>query len=122
MSAVRRIDFQPDKEITYAVDIELAVSADIEETASCIVGTGDKGVSIGEKLDGVDVGLVTSKSLYSLASANIPELGKSIASARDEGILICRVQADAHDIAKVVGELNLLCAGLNVPLHTGHVS
>lgn len=79
-------------------------------------------MSVREELDGVDVGLVTSKSLYSLASSNIPELGESIASARDEGVLICRVQADAHDIAKMVGELNLLCAGLDVPLHTGHVS
>lgn len=107
---------------TYAVDIELTVSTDVEETASCIVGTGDKGVSVGEKLDGVNIGLVTSKSLYSLASSNVPELGKSIASARDEGVLICRIQADAHDVAKMVGELNLLCAGLDVPLHTGHVS
>lgn len=79
-------------------------------------------MSVGEELNGVDVGLVTRKSLYSLASSNIPELGECIASAGDEGVLICGVQADAHDIAEVVGKLNLLCACLDVPFHTGHVS
>lgn len=77
---------------------------------------------IGEELDGIDVGLVTCKSLHSLASSNIPKLGESIASARDECVLVCWVKTDAHDIAKVVGEFDLLCSSLDVPFHTGHIS
>lgn len=108
--------------ITYAVDVELSVGTDVEKTAGCIVGAGDKGVAIGEELDGVDVGLVTRKSLHSLASSDVPELSESVASTGDESVLICWVEADAHDIAEVVGEFDLLRAGLDIPLHTGHVA
>lgn len=108
--------------VTYAVDVELAIGADIEQAASGVVGTGHERVAVREELDGVDVGLVTSKRLHGLAGADIPQLRESVASTRDKGVLVGGVEADAHDIAEVVGELNDARAGLNVPLHTGHVA
>lgn len=65
---------------------------------------------------------MTSKSLDSLSGTDIPELGESIASTRDEGVLVGRVQANAHDIAKVVGELGDPLASLDIPANTGHVT
>ena len=79
-------------------------------------------MTIREELDGVDVGLVASEGLDSLTSTNIPELGESIASTRDESVLVGRVKADAHDVSEMVGELSDLLASLNIPLHTGHVT
>lgn len=79
-------------------------------------------MAVGEELDGVDIGLMASKGLHSLASANIPELGESIASTGDEGVLVGGVEADAHDIAEMVGKLGNLLARLDIPLHAGHVA
>lgn len=79
-------------------------------------------MAIGEKLDGVDIGLVPSESLDGLARTDVPQLSEGIASTGNEGVLVCRVQANAHDIAEVVGKLHDLGAGFNVPLHTGHVA
>ena len=79
-------------------------------------------MAVGEELDGVDVGLVAGKCLDRLSGANVPELGKGIAGARDECVLVGRVEADAHDVAEVVGELGHLLTRLNVPLHTRHVA
>lgn len=39
-------------------------------------------------LNGVDVGFVTSKGLHSFSGTNIPNFGGSIASTRNEDILI----------------------------------
>lgn len=108
--------------MTYAINVKFPVGTDIKEAASRVIGTGDKGVPIGEELNGIDVGLVTRKSLHSFASSNIPKLGEGVASTRDKGVLICWVEADAHNIAKVVGEFNLFGASLNIPLHTSHVA
>lgn len=107
---------------THAVDVQLAIRADIEQSAGGVVGAGDERVAIGEKLNGVDVGLVAGKGLDSLAGANVPQLGESIARARNEGVLVGRVEADAHDVAEVVGELGNFLARLDVPLHAGHVT
>lgn len=79
-------------------------------------------MAIREELDGVDVGLVSGEGLDSLAGSDIPQLGKSIASTGDEGVLVGRVEADAHDVAEMVGELVNLLARLNIPLHAGHVT
>lgn len=102
--------------------VQLAIGTDVEQAAGGIVGAGDEGVAIGEELDGVDVGLVAGKGLDGLAGADVPELGESIASTGDEGVLICGVDANAHDVAEVVGELGDLGASLDVPLHAGHVA
>jgi hypothetical protein len=56
-------------------------------------------------LDGVDVGVVSGKCLDTLLLTDIPQLGESIASTRDELVVIERVYAQAHDIAQVVCEL-----------------
>lgn len=79
-------------------------------------------MAIGEELDGVDVGLVAGKGLDGLAGADVPQLGKGVACARDEGVLVGRVEADAHDVAEVVGELDDLGARLDIPLHTCHIA
>lgn len=65
---------------------------------------------------------MASKGLDSLSGTDIPELSESIASTRDEGVLVGRVQANAHDIAKVIGELGDPLAGLDIPANTGHVT
>lgn len=79
-------------------------------------------MAVREELDSVDVGFVGSKGLDSLSSADIPELGESIASTGDEGVLVSRVETDAHDVAQVVGELSHLLTSLNIPLHASHVA
>ena len=79
-------------------------------------------MSVGEELNGVDVGLVTSKSLYRLAGSDIPKFRKGIAGTRNKRVLVCWVEADAHDIAQVVGKLDRLGACLDVPLHARHVA
>lgn len=107
---------------TYPVEIELAISANIEQAASGIVGTGNERVAVREELNGVDVRLVASKCLHGLAGTNIPKLGEGIASTRDEGVLIGWVQADAHDISEMIGKLGNLLTRLDIPLHTRHVS
>lgn len=107
---------------TYTVEVQLPVSTDIEEAAGGVVGTSHERVAIREELDGVDVGLVAGKGLDGLASTDIPQLGESIAGTGDEGVLIGGVQADAHDIAEMVGKLHNLGTRLDIPLHTGHVT
>lgn len=108
--------------MTYAVDVEFAVSTDIEKAAGSVVGARDKRMTVGEELDGVDIGLVAGKSLDCLPCSDIPQLGEGITSTRDKGVLVGRVQTDAHDIAEVVGELNHFGTGLNIPLHASHIS
>ena len=65
---------------------------------------------------------MTGKGLDSLSGTDIPKLRKSIASARDEDVLVGRVDADGHDITQMVGEFSDLGAGLDIPQHTGHVA
>lgn len=65
---------------------------------------------------------MASKGLDSLAGTDIPELSKSITGARDEDVLVGRVDADGHDITQMVGEFSDLGTGFNIPEHTGHVS
>lgn len=110
------------QQVTHAIAVQLSVCADIEKSASSVVGTRYERVTIGEKLDGVDIGLVASECLYGLAGANIPKLGERIASTRHKGVLVCGVQTDAHYVAQVVGELNDLCPRLDIPLHACHIA
>ena len=106
----------------YRVLVDLTISTDIEETARGIIGAGTESISIREELNGVDVGLVTSKGLHSFTSSNVPQFGESVASARDEDVLVSWVDANAHDVSKMVGEFGYLGPGLNVPQHAGHVT
>lgn len=79
-------------------------------------------MSVGEELDSVDVRLVASKRLDGLAGSNIPQLGESVAGTRDEGVLVRRVERNAHDVPKMIGELGNLLTSFDVPFHTGHVA
>lgn len=79
-------------------------------------------MAVGEELDSIDVRLVTSERLDRFASTDVPQLGKGVASTGNKCILVCRVEADAHDIAEMVCELGDALASLNVPLDTGHVA
>lgn len=99
----------------YLVGVELPVCSDIEEAAGCVVRTSSKSVSIREELDGVDIRFVPSKRLHRLSGTDIPELGECIASTRNEYVLVGRVDADRHDIAKVVSELGNLRPRLDIP-------
>lgn len=109
-------------DVTYSVKVQFPIGADVEQAASGVVRASDERVAVREELDGVDVGFVASKGLDSLAGSNIPQLGKSITSTRDECVLVCGVEADAHDIAQVVGEFDDFLARLNVPFHARHVT
>lgn len=79
-------------------------------------------MAVGEELNGVNIGLVASKSLNGLAGSDIPKLGEGIASTGNESVLVGRVQADAHHIAKVVRKLGNLLTSLDIPLHTSHIA
>lgn len=107
---------------TYPVVVQLAVRTDIKQPAGGVVGPCYERVAIGEELDRVDVGLVPGECLHGLAGTDIPQLGERIAGAGDEGVLVGRVEADAHDVAQVIGELDHLRPRLDVPLHARHVA
>lgn len=94
------------QDVVMRVDVQLAVSADVEQAAGGIVRARCKGIAIREEAihvnsrsvknarkvaprncdsrDGVDVGLVANKGLNGLAAADIPKLGGGVASARDK--------------------------------------
>lgn len=107
---------------TYRVCLELPVCTNIEQAARSIVGAGSESIAVGEKLDGVDVGIVSSKGLDALLLADIPELSKGIASTGDELIGVQRVYAQAHDIAQMVCKLVDLGTRLEIPKHARHVT
>lgn len=107
---------------TYLVRVQLAVRANIKQAARRIIRTSAKGVAVWEELNGIDIRLVTRERLNSLASSNIPELGKSVAGARHEDVLVSGVDANGHDIAQVIRELGHLGPGFNIPQHAGHVA
>ena len=109
-------------DIAYGVALKLAISPDIEEPARCVIGPSAKGITIGEELDGVDIGVVSSERLTALLLPNIPQLRKCVTSARHELIVVERIDAQAHDIAQVIGEFGDLLASLDIPKHTGHVT
>ena len=102
--------------------IQFPVGSNVEETARGVVGAGAEGVAVREELDGVDVRLVAGEGLDSLAGADVPQLGKGVAGAGNEDVLVRRVDADAHDVAEVVGELGHARARVDVPEHAGHVA
>ena len=79
--------------------VQLSVGADVEQPAGGVVRAGHEGVSVGEELDGIDVGLVAGEGLDGLAGAYVPELGEGVTGAGNEGVLVRRVDADAHDVA-----------------------
>lgn len=108
--------------LSYAVLIELSIGTDIKQTASSIIRTSDKGMAIWKELNRVDIRFVSRKGLNGLASSNIPELRKRITSTRDEGVLVGWIDANAHDVAQMIGELGDLSSSLDIPLHACHIT
>lgn len=107
---------------TYAIDVQLPISTDIEQTTGSVVRSSDKRVAIREELDGVDVGLMAGEGLDGLASPDIPQFRERVTSSGDEGVLVGGVQADAHHVAEMIGELHDFGARLDIPLHASHVA
>jgi len=107
---------------TYGIALQFSVGADIEKTARSIVRTSTESVSVGEELNSVDVRIVGGEGLDTLLLSNVPELCEGIAGTGNELIVVERVDAQAHDIAEMVGEFLQLLASLNIPEHTGHVT
>ena len=89
---------------TDRVRLHLSVRTDIEETAGCVIGAGAEGVSTGEILNGVDIGVVSSECLHTFLLADIPEFGEGVAGTGDELVGVEGVDAQAHDIAQMVGK------------------
>jgi len=102
--------------------LELAIRTNIEEPARGIVRTGTESVSVGEELDGVDVGVVCCKGLAALLLTDIPQLSERIASTGHELVVVKRVDAQAHNIAQVVCEFCDFLSSLNVPKHASHIT
>lgn len=109
-------------EKTYLVCIEFTIRTNVKQAAGCVIGASTEGISVREELDCVDVGLMTSKSLNSLAGTDVPQFGKGVTGSRDEDVLVSRVDADGHDVAEMVGKFGDLGSGLNIPQHACHVS
>lgn len=104
------------------VNVEFTICTNVEETAGSIIRARAECISVGEELDSIDVRFVSGESLNSLSGTNIPEFRESIAGARDEDVLVGRVNADRHDVAQVVGEFSHFRARFNIPQHASHVS
>lgn len=62
------------------------------------------------------------KGLDTLLLSDVPQLRKRVASTRHKLVVVKRVDAQAHDIAEMVGKLVYFGAGFQVPEHTGHVA
>ena len=109
------------EDVVVGVGVELAVGTQIEEAARGVVGTGGKGVAVGEELNGVDVALVAGKGLDRLAGTDVPNLGHGIAGTGDKDVGV-GAERDAHDVAGVVVELGDARARVNVPENAAHVA
>lgn len=76
------------------VHLQFSASADIEQARGRVVGTGGEGVSVGEEADSVDVALVSRERLRNLSTAEVPQLGSTVTSSRNERLSI-RGESDA---------------------------
>jgi len=62
------------------------------------------------------------ESLNTLLLSNVPKLCEGIAGTRNELVVVERVDAQAHDIAEMIGKFLQLLASLDIPEHTSHVT
>lgn len=62
------------------------------------------------------------ESLDTLLLSDVPKLCESVASTGDELVVVKRVDAQAHDVAEMVGKLLKLLTSLDIPEHAGHVT
>ena len=65
---------------------------------------------------------MSGKGLHTLLLPDIPELGEGVTGTGNELVVVERVDAQAHDIAKMVGEFGHLCACLDIPQNAGHIT
>lgn len=100
---------------THRIALKFPVCANVKQPTRRIIGTCAKSVAIGEELNGVDIGVVSSKGLTALLLPNVPKLGECVAGARNKLVVIQWVYAQAHHISKVIRKLCDLLASLNVP-------
>ncbi len=68
--------------------------------------------------DGVDVAGVSGEGLLALPFPQVPQLGQRVAGSGDEGVHVGG-QSQGHAVSDVVGEDDLLLAGLQVPQTAG---
>jgi len=86
-----------------SVLVDLAVRANIEETARRVVGSSSEGISVWEHLDTVDIGFVVLESLDGGVGvgAVVPELGGCVARTRYEARSLLE-DRNTHDISTVI--------------------
>lgn len=107
--------------VVVGVCVEFPVGSQIEQAARSVVRTRCESVTIGEELDRIDIALVASKRLYSLAGSNIPNLGNGVTGTRDKDVGV-GTERDAHHVTRVVVELGDAGTRVNVPQDTAHVA
>jgi len=111
----------PAENIVVGVLHELPVRSYIEEPARGVVRTSTESHAVGEELNSIDVGLVALERLDALPVSKIPQFRGSITSARDKGVLIRRIDRDAHNVAVVVAKLGNFGARLYIPENASHI-
>lgn len=68
--------------------------------------------------DGIDVTGVSGEGLLAGPFPQVPQLGQRVTGSRDEGVLVLG-ESQGHAVSNVVGEDELLLAGLQVPQTAG---
>ena len=63
-----------------------------------------------------------SEGLDTFLLPYVPELGEGVTCARNELVVIERVDAQTHHISQVIGEFRHLRARFNIPENAGHVT
>mmetsp|Transcript_28180 Transcript_28180/g.75866 ORF Transcript_28180/g.75866 Transcript_28180/m.75866 type:complete len:259 (+) Transcript_28180:144-920(+) len=101
---------------------EFSVRANVKELACGIVRGSAEGLAARKVVHAVDVRLVAHEGFLALFRTHVPELGCSIARARDEGHLpLVLLDRDGQHITIVICILGNECARFNVPKHARHV-
>lgn len=93
--------------------LEVAIS-----TKPHIISAGFVCVCVVPHSDGVDVAGVSREGLLAGSFPHVPQFGQGVAGSGDEGVLVGG-QSQGHAVSNVVGEDDLLLAGLQVPQAAG---
>jgi len=103
-----------------AVDTEFLVGPDVKHPTSRVIRPSCKSISIREKHNWVYIALMAGECLNTVATTNIPQLSRSIASSRNEGLLVWG-EREWHDVPCVACKGGHLLPSLYVPQYAGHV-
>lgn len=79
-------------------------------------------MTIGEELYSIDVCIVRRECLGAFLLPDVPDLGKGVASTRNEHVVIKWVNADAHNVAKVVRKVMDLLTAFDIPQDASHIA